>query len=163
MPFLGNYWIWVYKSSILNDNERKKQILQVEILYPELSYIGFVLQKFKTVVLLDLERESKRDCISSSQLFFSFVVIISHNESVFQKYCPLIIEIVDDHLKLSFEMQSDSSSYMIHICNLVFSVRYPFWVVSKFIESILITILPERCHSVNLFSVIILFEVFHTD
>ena len=123
MPFWSKASSFSLIYSILTEDERKKQILQIELLYTENSYILDILQRFKKVILLDQSYKSKSDCLSSAQLFFSFVVLLSQNETVFKKYSCYIIEIVNMQLRWTLFENPSLSSYMIDICTLLFNVK----------------------------------------
>lgn len=146
--------------SILNDDEHKHQILQIELVYPEHSFIGLILQRFKRILLLETEREARPDALhhlSPLQLFFSFVVLLSQSESVFKKYCFVITEIVYTYIKWSLDTNLDSTSYILHVCNLIFSVINRFF--SFILESNTVSLLQQRPYKSYLFHAHCIYQV----
>lgn len=111
--------------SILNDQERKKQLIQLEILFPANSFLDDLLNRFAEVIKFEKERTTKKVDTSCSQLFFSFAVMLSENNYVLQKYADRILGIVLLNLQWAITSQDQSTHYLLNVCNILFSVVAP--------------------------------------
>lgn len=129
--------------SVLNDHERKKLIIQLELLYPEKSYILEILERFRGIIKNEQDRVSKASDFSCVQLLFSFTVFLSDNTYIMKKYCNYIIEIAYEHITWALQNSSSSLSSSLDICSAVFSV----WIHQVFhLESIqLLGVSPAHC------------------
>lgn len=108
--------------SILNDHDKKRQILQLELLYPERSFISEVLRHFQAAMACERERERKKGESTCLQLLFSFTVLLSETNSILEKYCSTIASIVNEHLNWAIVYDTSSIGFVLNICHILFSV-----------------------------------------
>ena len=111
--------------SILNDHDKKRQILQLELLYPERSFISEVLRHFQEAMASERERDRKKGESTCLQLLFSFTVLLSEINSILEKYCSTIASIVNEHLNWAIVYDMSSIGFVLNICHILFSVCSP--------------------------------------
>ena len=108
--------------SILSDQEKKKQLIQLELLYPRNSFFSELLSRFGTAIQMEERRTTKSIDTSCSQLFYSFVVLLSDSNYVLSKYTTQVMEIAKSNLEWMLERDDPSSTYLLNVCNIILSV-----------------------------------------
>ena len=119
-------WIAVLRfyPRILNDHDKKRQIIQLELLYPTQSFISEALQRFRNAMMCEREREKKKTDSPCAQLLFSFTVLLSETTAILEKYCSTIAELVNEHMNWAIVFDMPSASYALNICHTLFSVSF---------------------------------------
>lgn len=72
---------------------------------------------------MEERRTTKTIDTSGSQLFYSFVVLLSDNNYVLSKYTSQIMEIAKSNLEWMLERDDPSTAYLLNVCNILLSVR----------------------------------------
>ena len=78
---------------------------------------------------MEERRTTKTIDTSGSQLFYSFVVLLSDNNYVLSKYSSQIMEIAKSNLEWMLKRDDPSSTYLLNVCNILLSVgKYYYYI-----------------------------------
>lgn len=108
--------------SVFSDPEKKKQLIQLELLYPRNSFFSELLARFGPAIQMESIRTTKTIDTSCSQLFFSFTVLLSDNGYLLEKYANQVLEIAKGNLNWALENDDPSATYLLNVCNILLSV-----------------------------------------
>ena len=82
-----------------------------------------MISRFRTGLDIERDRPIKGNDCSIVQLLFTFIVMLSENNYILEKYSASLLEIVVEHLEWAIANKSSSCIFIINICNILLSVR----------------------------------------